>query len=232
MPTPTRFLILSDTHNQWPYSPQTPAPPIDVFIHCGDLTQVGGLPSFHRAISTIQTIDAELKLVIAGNHDLELDEAWVLRNMEDEEELQECIDSVALFQAQKEHGINYLDEGRHAFTFASRARFTVCASPYTLEFNGYAFAYGAGEDRFNEGPYIVPDDVDIVITHGPPALAGFANFRLDVNREGQHCGCPKLARAIQRAKPPLHCFGHVHEGTWAGARRGSRGLMRAWVVRS
>lgn len=49
-----KILIIPDTHNVWPHSPKSPAPKIDVFIYCGDLTQYGGLPSFQRAIDSIE----------------------------------------------------------------------------------------------------------------------------------------------------------------------------------
>jgi predicted phosphodiesterase len=93
----TQFLVVYDTHEQWPFTNSYPAPPADVFLHCGDLTQVGGLASLKRAFDDIKTIDAPLKLVIAGNHDLELDEEWVRKNMEGEEDLEEskaCLDFV------------------------------------------------------------------------------------------------------------------------------------------
>jgi predicted phosphodiesterase len=93
----TLFLVVSDTHRQWPFTNSHPAPPADVFLHYGDLTLVGGLASLKRAFDDIKTIDAPLKLVIAGNHDLELDEEWVHKNMEGEEDLEEsktCLDSV------------------------------------------------------------------------------------------------------------------------------------------
>ena len=32
---------------------------------------------------------------------------------------------------------------------------------------------------------------------------------------GKHLGCPHLMRAIARARPRLHCFGHIHEGAGA-----------------
>ena len=73
---PTRFLIISDTHDldiiKTPI--QLPTPRADVLLHCGDLTEYGGLPTFEKAVRMPKDIDAELKLVIAGNHDLELDE--------------------------------------------------------------------------------------------------------------------------------------------------------------
>jgi hypothetical protein len=49
----------------------------NVLLHCGDLTKVGDLFSLKRAVEDIKAIDAELKPVIAGKHDLELEESCV-----------------------------------------------------------------------------------------------------------------------------------------------------------
>ncbi|KAJ4382579.1 hypothetical protein N0V86_001801 [Didymella sp. IMI 355093] len=68
-------LIISDTYNKRPYSSETPIPKVDIFVHCGDLTQYGGLPSFQHAIDTIETVNAELKLIIAGNRNMDIDQA-------------------------------------------------------------------------------------------------------------------------------------------------------------
>lgn len=53
----------------------------------------------------------------------------------------------------------------------------------------------------------VPDfpDVDILMTHGPPKGI------LDGCPQG-NVGCRNLLRALRRAKPLMHCFGHIHEG--------------------
>ena len=52
----------------------------------------------------------------------------------------------------------------------------------------------------------------MVMTHGPPLFREHSNYNLDVNQDGKNCGCEKLASAIRRVKPRLHCFGHIHEG--------------------
>jgi len=93
----------------------------------------------------------------------------------------------------------------------------VYASPYTPAFNGFAFAYAEDEDRFNESENAIPEEVDIVMTHGPPLISVADSYELDKSGDGKHCGCAKLARAIRRMNPRLHCFGHIHEG---------RGVMR------
>ncbi|KAI0133555.1 hypothetical protein BJ170DRAFT_606663 [Xylariales sp. AK1849] len=35
---------------------------------------------------------------------------------------------------------------------------------------------------------------------------------MDYTDSKQRAGCPHLFGAIRRAKPLLHCFGHIHEG--------------------
>ncbi|KAJ4325873.1 hypothetical protein N0V94_000435 [Neodidymelliopsis sp. IMI 364377] len=209
---PISCLILSDTHNKWPYAAEDPAPSVDVFIHCGDLTQYGGLPSFKRAIDNIKSIDAELKIIIAGNHDMDLDQDWIHKYAEDEDDIKTGIDCLSFMKAQKEHRIHFLEEGSHSFTLEDGRSFTVYATPYTPKFGEFAFLYEKGEDRFNEGMHIMPEGVDIVVSHGPPAFSAHSDYKLDVNRQGEHCGCEKLADAIRRARPKLCCFGHIHKG--------------------
>jgi len=56
----------------------------------------------------------------------------------------------------------------------------------------------------------IPDDVDVLITHTPPAGV------LDVSSRGAALGCKHLAKRLKKLKPTLHCFGHVHAS--AGSR--------------
>jgi hypothetical protein len=43
------------------------------------------------------------------------------------------------------------------------------------------------------------------MTHGPP------KYILDLTGDNRSPGCEHLRRAIARAKPRLHCFGHLHQ---------------------
>jgi hypothetical protein len=138
-----------------------------------------------------------LKLVITGNHDLELGKTWVRKNLEDEEDLQDHKKCVENFAAQDQHGVHYLTEGTYRFDLQDGRRFTIYASPYTPEFNGYTFAYEEEEDRFDCGKTGILESVDIVMTHGPPRLEGEDDYALDRNENEVHCGCEKLANAIQ-----------------------------------
>ena len=82
----TRFLIISDTHSaqlslqenepqaSTPFPFRKPLPSADVLLHCGDLTKIGQLYEYRKTLDMLGECDAEFKLVIAGNHDISLDE--------------------------------------------------------------------------------------------------------------------------------------------------------------
>ena len=225
-PIATRFLILSDTHNfelttgtSQPF--QLPTPKTDVFLHCGDLTQVGGISSFKLALKMLSSISAELKLVIPGNHDLELDKTFWSSQHDKEGNPKHPEDHDLAIKAMTgplaaEAGVTFLNEGTHFFTLKSGAKFTIYVSPYTPAFGDWAFAYEHNQDRFNSSQQTadgvtsittnpIPNDIDIVMTHGPPRGI------LDWCPQG-NVGCPNLLHAVRRVKPLMHCFGHIHEG--------------------
>ena len=225
----TNFLILSDTHDfQFDDTSagesihfQLPTPKIDVVLHCGDLTQVGGVTSFKKALKMLGHIEAELKLVVAGNHDLELDREFWEAQRDDDGIPEDPKDHVLAVQAMtgplaREAGVTFLHEGTYSFSLKNGAEFTIYVSPYTPAFCDWAFAYKHNEDRFNESDQVMDgstsisrnpmrNGVDIVMTHGPPKGI------LDRCSQG-NVGCENLRRAIGRVKPMMHCFGHIHEG--------------------
>ena len=78
-------------------------------------------------------------------------------------------------------------------------------SPFTPEFFEWAFMLPRGEALRAKWASI-PDDVDVLITHGPP------HGVLDATVRGEPAGCEALALRIQDIAPRLHLFGHIHEG--------------------
>jgi Calcineurin-like phosphoesterase len=222
----TRFLIISDTHNfefedTGPARPfRLPVPEADVLIHCGDLTHRGGLSAYNKAFQMFSSIQAELKLVIAGNHDVSMDREYWQSHCYDDDNPKEHSLAMKMWTGQRaaEAGVTYLTEGISTHTLSNGAKFTIYASPYTPEFCGWAFAYERNQDRFNGAAQVtegvasiaktpIPDfpALDIMVTHGPPKGI------LDECLQGQK-GCEKLLRAVCRARPRMHCFGHIHEG--------------------
>lgn len=268
----TRICMISDTHNVGPYPPheesyayRSPLPKAEVLLHGGDLTRVGYIGEHEGMVSMLKAADAELKLVIAGNHDLTLDEKHFMsfgyrrhRRPEwlgDKDALLEdgeksytntpragdqppAADKIQAYlrrvkdlytnKSARRAGIRYLEEGVHRFTLSTGASLTVYASPYQPEFCRWAFAYPRSQDRFNPAPpgssdpapaNPVPDypNIDIMLTHGPPA--NILDLVGPDEVQQQHVGCEHLLRAAERARPRLFMFGHIHEG-W-GAIRGT-----------
>ncbi|TEA14368.1 Metallophosphoesterase domain-containing protein 1 [Colletotrichum sidae] len=217
-----RFLVLSDTHDN-AYPDPYAIPPADVVLHCGDLTNMGGMSNYENAIHCLSEFDAELKLVIPGNHDIALDPSRKqFKNQDehvDEEYFHGFRNALDMFKGYEKHtGIRLLAEGTHHFTLRDGRFFSVYASPYIPGDRRMAFRYEYEEDRFNPGTKKgnpIPEGVDIVMTHGPP-LVPHRGYDLDVYDSGHH-GCVKLWNAVQRTRPLLHCFGHVHDAY--GAQR-------------
>ena len=75
----------------------------------------------------------------------------------------------------------------------------------------------------------IPENTDILVTHGPPQ--GFHDEVDEAYSGPQNVGCPHLRRAIERIRPRLHVFGHIHEGhgvtrvTWKGGGEEKRTTM-------
>jgi Icc-related predicted phosphoesterase len=212
----TRVMVISDTHEH-SFDGAT-MPVVDVIIHTGDLTNFGELDALKESVKMMGTIEAELKLVIAGNHDISLDNICRVENMSEEEYSKYHEDALEIMTGSlaKEAGVTYLVEGIYSFSLKNGAKFTVYASPYTPGSDSWAFSYKPIEDRFNNtsqtapnrtsiATHSVPSGVDIVMTHGPP------HSILD-QVDGQNLGCLNLLRAVSRVKPIMHCFGHIHEG--------------------
>lgn len=209
----TRLLIISDTHGmQFPVGVNVP---VDVAIHCGDLTQHSKLDEFRAGISQIEMINAPLKLIIAGNHDFALDiptfrqkifEASRLETLDDalvEKEYGDYGAAREIMNEAKDKGIVFLDEGSYRFSLQNGALLKVYASPYTpstVSSNEWGFQY-SGSHSFG-----IDSGIDIAITHGPPY------GMMDMSAEKKRIGCPQLFAAVAKAQPRIHCFGHVHEG--------------------
>jgi Icc-related predicted phosphoesterase len=78
-------------------------------------------------------------------------------------------------------------------------------SPFQPEFCSWAFNLPRGiplRDKWRK----IPKKTDVLITHGPPYGI------MDLAPIGGKVGCADLLEAVQKIKPKLHIFGHIHEG--------------------
>ena len=235
----TRILIISDTHSALPASSESGVPfrqPLteaDILLHAGDLTMNGRFDQHARAVELIKSHDAELKIVIPGNHDLTLDRHYYRQepllhtqypgNEYDhyDDAMLDKIEELYTGEEAQAAGVVYMVEGFRTFSLKNGAKFTVYASAYQPEFCNWAFGYARTQDRFDpdgagfrsEPRNAAPDTgVDIMLTHGPPMGV------LDETSRKEHVGCKHLRRAVERCKPRLHAFGHIHEA-WGALRK-------------
>jgi hypothetical protein len=77
-------------------------------------------------------------------------------------------------------------------------------SPWQPWFCDWAFNLERGEPLVQKWS-LIPDDTDILVTHGPP------HGILDRTQRGERVGCAALTEAVARVAPKLHVFGHIHE---------------------
>jgi Icc-related predicted phosphoesterase len=77
-------------------------------------------------------------------------------------------------------------------------------SPWQPWYHDWAFNLERGS-VIKEKWDMIPADTDVLITHGPP------HGILDLTYERILAGCEELALAVDRIKPRLHVFGHIHE---------------------
>ena len=82
-------------------------------------------------------------------------------------------------------------------------RFWGCPVTPVLPSMAFAVARGDAAKFWDK----IPAQTDVLITHGPPF--GILD-KEDIWRE--HMGCVQLNKAVQKVRPRLHVFGHVHGG--------------------
>lgn len=204
----TRFLLMSDTHGLDILPDSVLRQHADVVIHCGDLTTESKIDEYKASIRLLQAVNAPLKLVIAGNHDFTLDIPVFQRKVA---EVQPPLDHRLVErtygydgEARKLFtdgtGITFLDEGIHSFRLRNGASLSVYASPYNPSLGDWGFQYHP-----DQGHTFSIHHIDVAITHGPPKGI------MDYTHSGQRAGCPYIFEAIARARPRMHCFGHIHE---------------------
>lgn len=78
-------------------------------------------------------------------------------------------------------------------------------SPWTSKYFDWAFMLE--EDELAKKWDMIPDDTDVLLTHGPPLGLG------DVNNRGDHRGSSSLLKWHMKepARKTMHFFGHIHE---------------------
>lgn len=201
---PIRVICISDTHNA-----TLPLPPGDILIHGGDLTAHGTFDEVQAQLRWLSSQPHPHKIVIAGNHDIILDEAcdakFLTRNENSAEERKKLDWS----------GIRYLQDEAVTLELAVSGpggeqhvrKVKIYGSALTPEFGSWAFQYPSIRDVWTGR---VPDDTDILVVHGPPALYGDCDGEMGSSGRFKVKGNGYLLREIRRVRPRLVVCGHIH----------------------
>ena len=187
-----KITFISDTHakhNQVTSS----LPGGDVLIHAGDISNKGYRTEIQDFIKWFSTIENYThKIFIAGNHDFS------------------CQDEVSAVQEllRLNPGSEYLYDdmfliGDESADYDDMVK--VWGSPWQPEFYNWAFNLPRQGAELKEVWNMIPSDVDILITHGPPY--GHLDY---VTYSKQNVGCELLRDRIDLIKPKIHVFGHIH----------------------
>jgi Icc-related predicted phosphoesterase len=89
----------------------------------------------------------------------------------------------------------------------------IFGSAYTPEF-GKNWAFNVPKDKIAEKWAEIPDDTDILITHGPAkGILDLTQYDSRPGADGKsfyQCGCPELLERVLKVQPKYHIFGHIH----------------------
>lgn len=188
-----KITIVSDLHGYYPELEGG-----DLLILCGDYTAHDELMQWSEFFSWLKNQNYERKVLIAGNHDGFLEECYPC-NQEDITDLQQVREFLKENDEDFQEDFDYLCD-----SITEYEGLKIWGSPWTPTYGDWHFMKERGVE-IKEKWDLIPNDIDILITHGPPH--GILDFVDDENT-----GCEELQKALFRVKPKLHVFGHIHEG--------------------
>ncbi len=174
-----KIVAISDTHS---YHREVTIPDGDVLVFAGDLSRGAGTPQEIKDFNTwLGELPHKHKIMIPGNHDFPF----------------QTMPSMAPYLITKADLLIDQEIVIDGVKFYG--------SPWQPWFHDWAYNLDRGEP-LREKWAKIPDDTDVLITHGPP------HGILDVvRRGGMNVGCEDLAKRVVEIAPKVHIFGHIHE---------------------
>lgn len=178
-----KILCISDTHGL--HEDLKISENIDMIIHAGDIsnTRNPGINSNECSLflNWYDKLNIKYKILIAGNHDTSIEAKYI--NPKD-------FKSIIYLEHE-----SIIIEGINIF-----------GSPYTPSFGEWAFMKKRG--KLNPYWEEIPENTDILITHGPPK--GILDLSYNSDNILEYCGCKELYNHVLRVQPKYHIFGHIH----------------------
>jgi Icc-related predicted phosphoesterase len=179
-----KIVLISDTHNKHTnlFIPQG-----DMIMCAGDVSMRGKKEEIHTFLQWFSELPHTYKILIAGNHDRAFEQY------------------PALCKKMIPENVIYLNDGG-----INIEGINIWGSPITPYFFDWAFNRYRGL-HIQKHWEIIPEDTDILITHGPPLGYGDKLDPMFVRGGVTRVGCEDLLYHIEKIKPKLHVFGHIHE---------------------
>ncbi len=156
---------------------------IDMVIHSGDCSNVKSpllnINEVESFLKWFELLTVKYKVFIAGNHDTSVQARLV-----------------------NPHDYNIIYLEHESITIEG---IKIFGSPYTPEFHDWAF--NVRRDRLHEYWQAIPEDTDILVTHGPPK--GILDLAYHATGM-EYCGDNALLKRVRQIQPKYHIFGHIH----------------------
>jgi Icc-related predicted phosphoesterase len=186
-----RITCISDTHTKH-IQVAKDLPGGDLLIHAGDLSSRGYPYEVERFCQWLDELDNyDHKVFIPGNHD------FLFENKRE--------DAMQIVRSHK--SINLLLDDHISVGPDEDSLIKIYGSPWQPEFCNWAFNLPRNGIGLTKAWGAIPDDTDILITHGPP----FGILDKVIGRD-DNLGCEVLTNRILSLKPKIHVFGHIHSG--------------------
>lgn len=175
-----KLVLISDTHGK---HDAVSVPDGDVLVHAGDMTMVGGKNEYRSFATWFAALPHRHKILIAGNHDFNIGYFKV-----------ECLPYV--------ENIHYLEN--ESVTIRGIKFY---GSPITPRFGQWAFMLPRDSEEIRDCWSQIPEDTDVLITHGPP----YGILDQSIPHYSENVGCENLAeRVLKLPNLKMHFFGHIH----------------------
>ena len=131
------------------------------------------------------------KCMIAGNHDVSIHRKLMKRS------------------DIERRGIIYLEHESREINGLN-----IFGSPYTPNYSSTHDAFTYKRHKGQSLWQSIPDNTDILVTHGPPKTVLDLNLDLERRKSNElveFTGCKALLNRVHEVKPKIHAFGHIHE---------------------
>ena len=184
-----------------------PLPKGDVLIHAGDISNKGGEKDVKDFIDWFQNLGGwDQKIFISGNHDY----CFERINKPSYKGNYEWLSHLMSIENLSQSDVTYLEDSFitiESDEFSRPIKFY--GSPWQPWFYDWAFNLPRRGDELKNKWDMIPDDTDVLITHGPPNE--IRDFVSNWRQGDMNVGCELLRYQLEnRLKPILHIFGHIH----------------------